>query len=185
MLFDHIVVPGRPNEALNHTCFDVIRSKILDALKEAPSLTSPEFEKTKSLRAVLTRNLTSEAGWVRQLVGIDAIPNNLHNQNYVIDFASDYQSEFCHDRHRVLLEICFDNRQAVGTNIFKLETAARSFREKTGGYAVGIIICGDRKSLTVGGWDAGVADEEEYQVALGTAYGDYLSSSISLLVLRA
>lgn len=185
MHFDHIVVPGRLNEFLNHACFDVILSRILDALKGTPSLTSVEFEKTKSLRAVLTTNLTSESGWVRQLVGIDAIPSNLHNQNYVIDFSSDYQSEVCSERHRVLLEICFDNRQAIGTNIFKLETAAKNFREKTGGDAVGIIICGDRKSLKVGGWDAGVADEEEYQVALGTAYGDYLSSSISLLVLRA
>jgi hypothetical protein len=128
--------------------------------------------------------LSPKDGWVRQLLGIDAIPGHLHNQNYVVDFSCDNNIQSCAERHRLLLEICFDNRQAVGTNIFKLETSARNFRDKTRGIAIGVIICADRKSLKSGGWDAGVADEEEYQVALSTAYKEYLSSSISLMVLR-
>ena len=183
--FDHIGVPSEALSQYNHACFQESLDALFEGLRKVTALDSPGFERSKSIRDALSQSLNQDGGWVKKLLGVDSLPSNLHNQNYIIDFACDLKLEQCAQRHRLLVEIGFDNRQAVGTNIFKLETAASNFREKTGGDALGILICGERKALNAGGWDSGVADEEEYQIAIGTAYRSHLTTPISLVVLRA
>lgn len=169
----------------DHPCHKAVLGELVNAMNLVPAINSSDFDRKRSIRDTLMSQLTPALGWVHQLLGVESVPPNLHNKNYVVDFAKDSNFSDCTNRHRVLVEICFDNRQAIGTNIFKLESAARSFREKTGGEAIGIMVCADRKILKIGGWDSGVADDEEYQVALDTAYASFLSSAISLLVIRS
>jgi len=182
--FDKVVATHKDSTIFEHPCHSAVFDELVNALGSFPPVNSSSFDRKRSIRDALSSQLTAELGWVNQLLGIEGVPPNLHNKNYVVDFAKDSNLSGCTNRHRVLVEICFDNRQAIGTNVFKLDSAARSFRERTGGEAVGVIICADRKALKSGGWDPGVADEEEYLVALDTAYSHYLLSPISLLVMR-
>ncbi len=184
MRFNQVVATHVDTPIFDHPCHAAVLDELINALGSFPPVNSPGFDRKRTIRDALLGQLTSELGWVYQLLGVEEVPPNLHNKNYIVDFAKDSNLPGCTNRHRVLVEICFDNRQAIGTNVFKLDLAARSFHERTGGEAVGVIICGDRKALKSGGWDPGVADEEEYLVALDTAYTNYLLSPISLLVMR-
>lgn len=157
---------------------------IADLIKALPGFDEPNFKRSATIRGALRDGLKKTDGWNHDFLGIESITDNLHNKNYVIDFAFDSKCEGCVSRHRLLVEICFDNRQAVGTNTFKLESSARAYQNRTGGKALSLIVCADRKSLSQGGWDPGVADEDEYQIAIKAAYGDYLTTEISMLVLR-
>jgi hypothetical protein len=153
-------------------------------LESLPNVDHPDFRRSASIRSLLGSGLNTKDGWNHAFLGIGSITNNLHNKNYVIDYVFDSECRGCPSRHRLQVEVCFDNRQAVGTNIFKLEASARAYQNRTSGSALSLIVCGDRKYLKNGGWDAGVADEDEYQIAIDTAYEGYVTTNIALLVLR-
>ena len=185
MRFDQVVATQKDSGVFDHPCHKALLAELVNVLNLIPAINSSSFDRKRSIRDTLMSQLKPELGWVHQLLGVESVPPNLHKNNYVVDFAKDSNLSDCTQRHRVLVEICFDNRQAIGTNIFKIESASRSFREKTGGEAIGIIVCADRKTLKIGGWDPGVADDEEYEVAIDTAYASFLSSAMSLLVIRS
>jgi hypothetical protein len=184
MHFDLIELSSSDTGASDDACIKALVTEIKETLAQGPSLNSDSFQRTKTLRQLLKNLAVSSHLWHWKFLGIDAIPNGLFNENYVVDLVTDRNLGICAERHRLLVELCFDNRQAIGTNILKLEAAARQFEAKTGGKAYCLLICADRKALTKGLWDSGVGDEEEYQIAISTAYKEFLKRQFSLLVLR-
>lgn len=163
-------------------CLSAQISQIEIALAGVPHFDDEAFRKSSSIRDALDKALGQENGWHVDFAGTDAIPSKMHNKNYVLDYATDSDCERCQSKHRVLLEVAFDNRQAIGTNLLKLEVAQRYFNDRTGGNALGVLVCASRKALQLGGWDPGVGDENEYQLALDTAYRGIIGGSKVLLV---
>ncbi len=184
MRFDFIDLATERSGPGHEDCITELTQSIQKRLASGPAISSNGFAKTKTFRELLKTLVEVDEQWNWKFLGLEAIPSDLFNENYVVDLVSDKNFGSCTQRHRLLIELCFDNRQAIGTNIFKLQTAARQFEQRTGGKAYCLIVCGERKALKSGLWDSGVGDEEEYQIAISTAYREYLTSPFSLLVLR-
>lgn len=184
MRFDFIDLASSGAGPTHETCISQLIDSVQALLSTAPEMSSDAFAKTKTFRQLLRSLVESDSVWNWKFLGIDAIPDGLFNENYVLDLMSDKNFGNCNQRHRLLVELCFDNRQAIGTNVFKLQVAAQQFQARTGGKAYCLIVCGDRKALKKGQWDSGVGDEEEYQIAISTGYREFLTSPFSLLVLR-
>jgi len=184
MRFDYMDLRPKYQESSLAPCFREPLNQLRRALESIPNFQDSNFNRSTTIRDALRNGLQVESRWISDFISLDMIPRNIPNKNYVIDHIYDGECVNCQQRHRLQVEVCFDNRQAVGTNVFKFETAASFFEKKTGGKALSLVVCGARAALNAGGWDSGVADENEYQIAIDSAYSDYLRTDFSLLVMR-
>lgn len=182
--FDYLPVDSQKALGATEPCLSIGLEHVLEGLRLVPAIGHPDFNRSNSIRTVLSQHLSSKIGWIPDFLALESIPRNFPNKNYVIDHIFDGDCRSCDVRHRLQIEVCFDNRQAIGTNILKLEIGAEAFRRRTGGRAFSLIICGNRKALKFGGWDSGVADDNEYQIAIDTAYKSILSGNVALVVMQ-
>jgi hypothetical protein len=104
--------------------------------------------------------------------------------NYQLDAALDTEKEKCGHRHRILVEHCFDNRQAIGTNLLKFQLASSIYENTLNSVALPILICADKPSLKSLGWDGSIGSSEEYENAIRGPYKSTLTVSPILLVIR-
>jgi hypothetical protein len=181
--FDHCYVthPAGLREA---SCFENVHNFLKGLAPIIPNPSQPDFQRSTSVRNTLSGHLTKESGWQANFLAFTNVSASVPKKNYIVDFVFDFEMDTCPNKHRVVLEVCFDNRQAIGTNLLKLDKAVSDFVSKQGREAEAILVCADRRTLDFGGWDSGVADEEEYQIALSQGYKSYLKAPISLMVLR-
>lgn len=89
----------------------------------------------------------------------------------------------CGSLHVINLVICLNNREAIGSNFLKLETAAiREIRtdvhELDDSNILGLLVSLSRDLLDEGGWDPSYADSSEYANAAKTYYKPLLRSNI-------
>jgi hypothetical protein len=91
--------------------------------------------------------------------------------NYVMDAMQDFTSPECTHTHRFFVEFCFDNRQAIGSNILKFEVASRAALEFDC-QPVPVLVCADAEALKYFGWDGSIAGASEYEYALRVLYRD-------------
>jgi hypothetical protein len=182
--FDYLETNPKASLEYIDECLRAPILRLVQILNEFPDVDSGDFDRSTTIRGGLATKLSVAEGWQANFLGLESIPRTMPNKNYVIDFIFDGSCSDCKKRHRLFVEVCFDNRQAIGTNILKLDSAASFFQDKTSGVALSVIVCADRKALSTGGWDSGVGDEEEYQIALNTAYKKHLKTNISLLIMR-
>ena len=90
----------------------------------------------------------------------------------------------CGHKHRFFSEFCFDNRQAIGTNLLKFQVAAANSRFH--GYSpLGFLICADGFSIKNYGWDGGVASYQEYDHAIRIPYKNILNEPPILISIRS
>lgn len=184
MRFDHFYV--KRSSGLGEVgCFEKVHRFLAEVASVIPNPGETDFQRSNSVRKILAKYLTKESGWQPNFLVFTNVSTSVPRKNYVVDFVFDFDLTECPNKHRVVLEVCFDNRQAIGTNLLKLDKAVVDFESRQGREAEAILICADRRTLDIGEWDSGVADEEEYQIALSQAYKSYLSAPMSLMVLRA
>lgn len=91
--------------------------------------------------------------------------------------------EKCESIHVVNLVICLNNREAIGSNYLKLETAAiREIRsdlhDLDDSNILGLLVSLSRELLDEGGWDPSYADSSEYANAVKSYYKPLLRSNI-------
>lgn len=90
----------------------------------------------------------------------------------------------CASFHKINLVLCLNNRESIGTNFLKLETAAkediRNHREMEvfDKNLLGILISFNEGLLRVGGWDPSYASADEYSFAYKHAYRGIVKSNI-------
>lgn len=124
-------------------------------------------------------------GWNQKFVFDGSIPNSINRANYTFDGIKDEpESTGCLHRHRTFVEICFDNRQAIGTNLLKFQAALTKYEDKEFSRGLPILVCADRRSLREFGWDNSAASSEEYEFAMRNPYKDILTRPPVLLVIR-
>lgn len=133
----------------------------------------------KQLNPLLATN-----GWILDFIFDSNTVSTAPSANYVLNAIKDLPMASCNHRHRLLLEICFDNRQAIGTNLLKFEAAKRLFEKNENCLTTSIIICGSHEALAHLKWDGGVASHGEYENALLTVYRDILSITPQYLVIK-
>lgn len=88
----------------------------------------------------------------------------------------------CERTHFLNVELCLNNREAIGTNILKPEIMARTHK---GENHAGLLICASRDLLLSGNWDASYADDSEYLVAYKLVYHSVMSAPIGLMQISA
>lgn len=123
-------------------------------------------------------------GWILDFPLVPSLQTDLPKTNYYVDAVFDAVTYDCTHSHRFVLEFCFDNRQAVGTNLLKFELATRNFSMSSNRAVTTMSICADRNTLKNLGWDGSIASSEEYELALRSTYNQILTSKILLFVLR-
>ena len=85
---------------------------------------------------------------------------------------------------KVAIELCFNNREAIGTNLLKLDMALSS-RKSTGGEGLAVVVAPTRELLNQGGWDKAYGDASEYWHLLSTGILRYLKADVLLIELHA
>ena len=113
-----------------------------------------------------------------------ALAHDFPKANYQVNYAVDIFDAGCGHEHRILAEMCFDNRQAIGTNLLKFQVSQFFCDEIINRDLLSIIICADRRSLIKYGWDGGVASSEEYEFAARNPYQNVIAKPPVLLVIR-
>lgn len=102
--------------------------------------------------------------------------------NYTVDYLRTYRDAPCGHIHQVTIELCFDNRQAIGTNLLKAQMANKLLPTLNGNSSISVLVVADSE-IKARAYDSSVGDEEEYESALLSAYAAELSTPIILFTL--
>jgi hypothetical protein len=134
---------------------------------------------------VIVKSFFRTQGWHQKFLFDGTIPNSINRANYTLDgIKDDPETSQCPHRHRTFVELCFDNRQAIGTNLLKFQVAVAKFEEKEATRGLPLLICADRRSLREFGWDNSAASSEEYEFAIRNPYRAFIARPPVLLVIR-
>lgn len=99
--------------------------------------------------------------------------------NYRVDMAISSQK----NGTSIPVEIAFNNRESIGTNLLKLE-AYRGAVDGSTSTPFGVIIVPTSSLLEFGGWDSSYGDNLEYEDLRLRIYGSALSLPIYLIELH-
>lgn len=128
---------------------------------------------TKKLLSALTPYLVSTS-W-RERWPIDRSVQHDAYASFFIDYSLDEDLQACGHHHRYFLQLMFDNRQAIGTNLMKFEIASRN--SVIGGRSpICIGICAEESKIRKLGWDGAAASSQEYLEAINGAYSSVLTN---------
>lgn len=167
-----------------HSCF---RKEISRISKSVSNLNKYQFDGSRPPSEIVRRRIDDEfrtRNWDLSVLVAPRFPQSIPRQNVTIDWCTTTRQSGCDSRHLLSIEICFDNRQAIGTNLLKMELANREFERSAPGETLGLLIVADRQTLRDGRWDNSAGSAEEYEVALTSAYSELITTPIGLLVLR-
>jgi hypothetical protein len=121
-------------------------------------------------------------GYKKKVLVFPGLAHGSPQANYTVDFLTTLRETQCGHIHQVTIELCFDNRQAIGTNLLKANMANRLLPNLNGNSAVAVLLVADSK-IKAKSYDSSVGDEEEYESALLSAYSAELSTPIVLFTL--
>jgi hypothetical protein len=86
----------------------------------------------------------------------------------------------CGSSHALNVELCVQNREAIGTNILKLDVIARTASHQS---HVGVLVCPNRKYFKESNMDSSYGDDDEYLVSYQLAYHNVLTSPVMVLTI--
>jgi len=101
--------------------------------------------------------------------------------NFVVDAARDFFDQKCQHHHQIRIEISFDNRQIIGTNVLKMLVGAGRIVTSR---RLGILIAPSKDAKNVFGLDPAVGSSDEYLLAIESGYPELISLPIFLGVIR-
>lgn len=123
-------------------------------------------------------------GWSLSKTIDESVIRSLPHANYKIHALFDMPDCSCGQKHRLFFQFLFDNRQAIGTNLLRLDLALKNFEtsEDRTGLAIGLMVDGPVKAQFR--WDNSVAIGKEYEMALIGPYVSIFNSQIELWTLN-
>jgi hypothetical protein len=133
---------------------------------------------TQQVREKSDSMLTSDK-WNHRVLITEDFPAGVSKANYEVDYQTQYTCESCNRPHQLSLELGFDNRQAVGSNLLKMDSANSGFN----GESISIIVVTNSKGRESGRWDNSVAIDYDYSWAYRKAYSKYFKTVILLLTI--
>lgn len=172
---------GREKEESCQIVADTIKA-LQSSLEAVIIEKSVDSSASKQLKNYMFDQLISD-GWRPQFKISKNVSEAYPLANYILDAMHDFASDKCDHIHRFLLEFCFDNRQAIGSNILKFEVASKAARESNY-FPVPILVCADAEALKLFGWDGSIAGASEYEYALRVVYREIVNFPPVVLALR-
>ena len=173
-LFDQNQIQGCHAEMI-----EVLRSHF-DALTQLKAVSGKRKAFANHLNLMIKRGSEVEESNFKilgtVLAGQEGVPDK---SNYEIDLRIVCQ-EKCGSKHAVNVELCIQNREAIGTNFLKLEVFAKLNPEIE---HIGVLLCPDRRYFKESNMDAAYGDDDEYIVAHQLSYHTVMSSKMLILTL--
>jgi hypothetical protein len=167
----------------NLSCFSRVIDELKSDLSGLPPI-GPNFGKSLTIRKKMNE-LAKRNKWYKK-VGINSqITDSERRSNFFVEYMHDFVCSTCDETHRINLELCFDNRQAMAANIFKLEIANTNFATKRNSKSLGVIVCLTDRAKQLGNWDNSVGTFDEYILAIETGYKDYIQTDLALISIDA
>lgn len=163
--------PGRSTEDLCPSQ-SLLIEKLTSALHKVELPRNSKAGTTGVLRAQL-HDFVEESGWSEGHKIDNQISLEFPTANYTLDLVQDEVSSTCGHQHRYFIEFCFDNRQAIGTNLLKFEVASQN-TEMLNRRPLPILVCATAQAIKEFGWDSGVASYQEYDHAIRGPYKEIL-----------
>lgn len=163
-----------------------IEIEIIGKVKDAVRQSINTFDEVEHPSRILKSRLAAElfeVGWKKNFEIDSKISNEYPSAIFTIDYFLDIKDADCSHKHRFFLEISFDNRQNLGTNLLKFEVASMNshkFEFKT----LPLLICADEAILKKYNWDGAIADIWEYDHAIRIPYADVLREIPVLISIR-
>lgn len=154
--------------------------KIIDSIAQELRGLDNSFDKTSNGSSVL-KALTGLflADWNRDLLIQQDFPSRrLPSSHVQVDFQTELQLNTSGSKVQLTLEVFGDNRQALASNLLKLELAGRNFHKF--GDSVGIGVCVDKRLKKVA-WDGSTATSDEYEFGLMHTYSRFIETPIVLI----
>jgi hypothetical protein len=172
--------PGRLKENLCAQQLIVIE-QLTEALRFVELPSNSKEQTTSVLRTQLDESLDG-SGWKEGFRIDNLISLEFPTANYTLDLSLDGLHASCNHSHRYFIEFCFDNRQAIGTNLLKFEVASRNsvLQDRV---PLPILICATSQAIKQFGWDSGVASYQEYDHALRIPYKNVMTHPPVLVAL--
>jgi hypothetical protein len=172
--------PGRTKENL---CIPqlLVVEELTKALQLVELPRNSKEGTTGVLRAQMDEFL-ERSGWKESFRIDNLISLEFPTANYTLDLSLDDSNPECSHKHRFFIEFCFDNRQAIGTNLLKFEVASRN-AELQERIPLPILICATSQAIKQFGWDGGVASYQEYDHALRIPYKNVIAHPPVLIAL--
>ena len=182
MILENVVFMNSVDKDIHRECMDQVLTTIRRGFEgfEFPSL--PDGAPSLGIRRQF-ENSAEGASWLRKQSVRHEVPRSLGRTGFEVDFLKIFRETPCGQAHPAVMELAFDNRQAIGTNLLKLEVAAAG-AQNTSQIGFGILVCPGDNILKVRGWDGAVGASSEYESAIRDGYSGILKSSKALLVVR-
>jgi hypothetical protein len=120
-------------------------------------------------------NLPFIDGWREKVSIIRDFPSKYPKGHIKVDFQSRLTSD---SGSCLTLELFADNREALGTNLLKLQIANEVNGVIGETLGIGIVLSATLKKA---GWDGSVATEDEYEYAMRHTYAKFILTPVVLL----
>jgi hypothetical protein len=171
----------------NDECSSLLNSEpevagFIDELVEFLSLMPGNFQKGSNSSFSLRRGLGEHLGsWNTDLLIQRDFPARKFPSSHVhVDFQTEISSSQGNQKTQITLELFADNRQAIASNLLKLELAGKNFKHIGNALGIGITLGKDLKKQ---GWDGATASSEEYEFALFHTYASFIKMPLALISL--
>lgn len=126
----------------------------------------------------------NKAGWKDNRIVDSSIPSGISNSIYKVNLLRDIPKSECSHHHRIFVHCFFDNRQAIGTNLLRLNYAIDKFQneEHKKGHAIALVL--DEPTKGFFGWDNAVGTAEEYEFAYKHLFSNNGDKKIDFWIIR-
>lgn len=163
-------------EFQNETEIHKLISELTQGVKALDNSFSKGTNSSSSLRLGIGKSL---ADWNKDLLIQQDFPSRKFPSSHVqVDFQRELFLSESNRKVQITLEIFGDNRQALASNLLKLELAGRNFSKF--GISIGIGVCIDKRLKKLG-WDGSTATSDEYEFGLLHTYSRFIQTPILLI----
>lgn len=182
---DSLRIVARPNQSFidlfnRQPCFAGLYSELERNLnQQIEGLILQKPEASSLLRRAISPVF---AEYKEKVLVVPDLALSNHDANYRMDYLRTFRQSDCGHVHQISFEVCFDNRQAIGTNVLKAHLANNLVSRNSSASAASLLLVSERK-IQNEAFDSSIGSEVEYEAALLGAYSEIADSAISLLTL--
>jgi hypothetical protein len=129
-------------------------------------------------------NSAVRLGWETDFLVSNSASRDFPDANFKINYLWVSRDCQCRRRHKIFLHRCFDNRQAIGTNVLRFLIADQSNTKSTEDDYIFVALVADEKAKK-SSWDGAIGSYEEYFFAVHGGYSQLGLPPIDFLVIRS
>jgi hypothetical protein len=132
---------------------------------------------------ILLSQPSADFGWETDFLVTQQASRDYPDANFKMNYLWVSHGCPCGERHKVFVHRCFDNRQAIGTNLLRFVLAHQAGLRGTPDSSAYVAIVADEKAKRAA-WDGSVGSYEEYFFSLNGGYKVLPMPPLDFLIIR-